>query len=146
MFTFFGHFWPPTYPLLTLVDIWDTTYLLSTLTFQKIPPFSTPPTMHHILIRWSCRIIYWNQTKINEWKTSSFFPQHLFFTMKLNISFKNSEKFFENVNVDIEYTTYLPMVDIRWHFMKYLPTSSCKRSFRTAPIVHVCHKVVCGIF
>ena len=41
-FTFFGRFWPPTYPLLTIVDIWATTYLLSTLTLQKIPSSNLP--------------------------------------------------------------------------------------------------------
>ena len=35
--------------------------------------------------------------------------------------FQNCKKIFENVNVDIEHTTYLPMVDIRWHLRTYLP-------------------------
>ena len=31
-------FWPPTYQLFTFVDIWTTTYQMSTLTFATLPP------------------------------------------------------------------------------------------------------------
>ena len=35
--------------------------------------------------------------------------------------------------VDIDRSIYLPTVDICWHLVKYLPTSSCQRSFWTTP-------------
>ena len=34
----FALFWPPTYLMLTFVDIWTTTYLMSTLTFETLFP------------------------------------------------------------------------------------------------------------
>ena len=33
----FASFWPPTYLVLTCVDIWISTYLISTLTFETLP-------------------------------------------------------------------------------------------------------------
>ena len=41
--------------------------------------------------------------------------------------------FLKNVNVDTGRSLYPPTVDIRWHLIKYLPTSSCQRSFWMSP-------------
>ena len=56
--------------------------------------------------------------------------------MKLSTSSEKSNFIWfinHNDNVDIERSTYLPTIDIRWHLVKYLPTSSCQRSFWTTP-------------
>ena len=76
-------------------------------------------------------------TLVNIWKAypeSEKSQNNLLFN--LYQSFKFLSNFFAKqlvVNIDIDWTTYVPLVDIGWHFNKYLPTSSCQRSYWISP-------------
>ena len=143
----FALFWLPIYLWLTFVDIWGATYLMSTLTFSKKIPHPLQSNMYLILLCTLCRVPMCTHPEIkfeNEWSVTSGKVAH---TLKVGTLFwqdscclpakwLNFQTFyiFTNVNVDFESSsTYLPTIDICWHFMKYLPTSSCQRSFWMPP-------------
>ena len=75
------------------------------------------------LVVWGICIIYCKLYKQNI---------HWFFWLLVVLIFRIGT-ILKNVNVDIELTTYLPLVDICWHLDNHLPTWSCKRSLWTTP-------------
>ena len=103
---------------------------MSTLTFWKIPPLLYMYNMYLILISTSCRRLFFtmycchwkiDKAKIYSWQWIKLYIQD--FRHFFGIAFE------KNVNVDIVGTTWVPSVDIRWHFHYHPLPPSCKGSF-----------------